>query len=295
MVRNMGLEDLEQVADLSQGERIARQGWEPEFWALAPAGRQLHLLRLRSHLAAGQPAIVATCGDQIVGAVVAVQASPGRWTVEDLCHSPRLLWSQLCPPLLSALVARAAEAGVGEVLLPCPCADGELAAALSSAGLERVSWTRVGRLSVTRPEPELGVRLATDADAADVEGLLGGQAVVPHGMQAVSSHSEAVVIDDGSGLLGVALLGSVAPAPGYAPGRSSCLVEHRAMPTGDWARLLGGVEYFAGRRGDVQVLVPVSDHDALDAALDALGYGRPLEWWRWRQPQPLVAPHSAHA
>jgi hypothetical protein len=295
MVRNMGLEDLEQVADLAQGERIARQGWEPEFWALAPAGRQLHLLRLRSLLSAGQPAIVATCGNQIVGAVVAVEATAGRWLVEDLCHSPQLRWSQLGPPLLSALVARATEAGVGEVLVPCPRADGELAAALRSAGLELVSWTRVGRLSVTRPEPDPGVRLATAADATDVERLLGGQPVVPHGMPAVSSHSEAVVIDEGSGPLGVALLGSVPTAPGYSPGGSGCLVEHRAMPDGDWERLLRGVEFFAGRRGDVQVLVPVSDHDALDAALDALGYGRPLEWWRWRQPQPLVAPHSAQA
>lgn len=299
MIREMRLEDLDRVADLAQGERFARQGWEPEFWALAPAGRQLHPLHLRSLLNAGHPALVATSSDTVVGAVVAVRRPSGRLLVDDLSHAAERPWSQLCPPLLGALVSKAAASGVSEVIVPCARADGELAAALRGAGLDLVGWTRVGRIRRPPPSPPEGVRIAGDDDTDAVQALLSGQELVPHGMPGSSEPTEAVLLEDEDGLIGVALLGSLAPPPVYAPGGLSCLIEHRALRGGgpeQWERLIRGAEWFAARRGDIQVIVPVGpSHHELDRALDLLGYGRPVDWWRWAQPQPLVAPHSAQA
>jgi hypothetical protein len=210
------------------------------------------------------------------------------WHVDDFFVASPALWRTRGRALLVALAARAATSGVEHIVTSCGGTDAVLADVLAGAGLRKTGWVRMRTITVPRAAVPVGVRAVVDADADEVRHLLARAVRHRHTVRATpaAAASEALALDDGDGLIGVAILGPSVPAPpGHEPQLGTTVAEPIVLaPSADWtedgARLIRGIEWLATARHDEQVVIPCGpDETKMDEELGSAGYIVPLEWW----------------
>jgi hypothetical protein len=302
VIRAMQDGDVVAVVELAEAARLLHTGWDRPRLGSTPGGRGLRPLLLTQCLGAGSPALVAEQPDgRIAGAAVARQlrsgsADDGRgdvWAVDDFYVDAPSAWSTTGLALLVALAGRSAAAGAAELRISCPATDSAKAAMLAEAALARTAWLRTRTLTGRPPAPPVGVRAVVDADADALAPLLAA-APRPRHTLAVPAVGDGprsgrgLTLDDGSGPLGIAIVGPGESGPGgigAGHGDAAVVAQPIALaPGADWAadgaRLIRGVEWLAASRGDARLAIPCGPGDeARDEELAAMGYSAPLEWW----------------
>ena len=140
-------DDIESVADLAQSTRIRQQGWEPQYWAMAPAGRSLHPLFLGHQLTNGCVGLVDEHDGILRGAIITSDLEGIRrgaggpvWVADDFHVAGPDDWTDIGRALLAGLAGRAKSDGIREILVPAPNADRAMSAMLGDARLELGSW-----------------------------------------------------------------------------------------------------------------------------------------------------------
>lgn len=308
-VRPATASDVEAMANLCELKRAEYAGYEPEFWRPAATARLVHTPYLAYLVqAADVVTLVADAGGPLVGffTLRRSEAPPGLsfdgelWHTDDFTVADAELWPSVGRALLDAGLATPRERPALFVAV-CGHRDRPKAEILRSAGLRAECSFRLSRPSRGRSGFPSGVRLARLDDAAALRSLAEHQPPHSHAMQLLWSQTPSVpacrrlleeenvlamVAEIDARVVGYALGRSGLPAPPvYDPGGTTSLVEELALARdASWevigALLLDALEWEAGRRGDVQLLIACGREEAEKRALlDARSFRRPVDWY----------------
>lgn len=287
MIRTMSHDDLAQVADLAQSERLLHAGRQPRLWAPASSGHHVHPLLLRQLLdRSGAVALVDERDGAVVGAAVATMGAGARvsWVVSEFVVRSSPEWDSSGRALLASLASRAVAAAVDEIAVECATIDAAKARMLASSGLTRTNWLRHRKCEATSAAAATS---GSDAGASALPWVWSPTPTPPQcsGRNDVSAGAP-IVVGSGSAQAIAAVAGVLRAPAGYEPDGSALVIGPIGFlthPPGSealrsLAELLPGL---VAERGHRHLLVNCGPADvALDAALEHAGYQEPLSWWR---------------
>ena len=287
MIRSLVEGDEVAIENLIRSTDLLRSGWEPTAPPRVPAAVQP--LLLRHQLATGSlVGMLDETAGRVGGVILAAELDqPLRghrttWVVDEFHVAHPRDWITVGRSLLVSLAARAASSGVDLVLIRTGSGDQAKRETLERTGLTRASWARRKEIGARPATPPSGVRGLVDADETEVAPLIAAAAehLSPTAC-AGNASSGGLVVDDGDGPVGVALV-----RDGGTPGET--VIDPLVLCDGaSWPlvgeRLVDGVEWLAASRGDRAIVVPCGPGEGLkESLLTVLGYELTEEWWTFR-------------
>lgn len=272
-IRPATISDAEALADLAHEHRIRRQGWDPEFWSMSPAARQIHPMLLRVSIAATEGlCLVSENAGRLDGYLIASLAPDPRgprgmlWVVDDLAVESSRGWHSIAPTLLAAAASRRRESDASAMVIGCPHGDRDRARMLIASGFAINCWFRTRRVATGRA-------VGAVEDSVPTEDL-----PMPHlhGLSAALLGATSVRLDGG----GAVLSAPIAPHQMSADRTTSAIADPVVGDsTATATALLDEIERECATRGDSMLIVACGPGEPmLDTILDEHGFARPVDW-----------------